>query len=126
MCYMELLADPNTAQEFRAFTQLVLQVKEHGVEVIWDQIKGNVANRMFDEFGSLYPDIADHSFTGLIEAGLYTELPDLGIFQKQVESSEGYHQFCSQMLHQSNMFLTHRTSSEYPSEHPHDSTEVQM
>ena len=126
MRYMELLADPNTAQKFRAFTQLVSQVKKHGVEVIWDQIKGNVANRMFDEFSSLYRDRADHSFTGLIEAGQYTELPDLSIFQKQVQSSEGYHQFCSQMLSQSNMFFTDRTSSEYPSEHRHDSTEVQM
>ncbi len=126
MRYMELLADPNTAQKFRAFTQLVSQVKKHGVEVIWDQIKGNVANRMFDEFSSLYRDRADHSFTGLIEAGQYTELPDLSIFQKQVQSSEGSHQFCSQMLLQSNTFLTHRAASEYPSEHPHDSREVQM
>lgn len=126
MRYMKLLANPNTAQEFRAFTQLVSQVKKHGVEVIWDQIKGNVANRMFDEFSSLYRDRADHSFTGLIEAGQYTELSDSSIFQKQVQNSKGYHQFCSQILRQSNMFLTHRTSSEYPSEHRHDSTEVQM
>ena len=164
MCYVKLLANPNTVQEFRAFSQLVSQVKEDGVEVIWDQIKGNVANRMFDEFGSLYRDREDHSFTGLIEAGVHTELHDLEIFQfglgtllfaalkiiksstrslmlpilalvigsliahslKRDQSSEGYHQFCSQMLRQSNMFLTHRTSSEYPSEHRHDSTEVPM
>ena len=45
---------------------------------------------------------------------------------KRDQSSEGYHQFFSQILRQSNMFLTHRTSSEYPSEHRHDSTEVRM
>ena len=126
MRYMSSLASPSTAEELRAFTRLISQVKEDGVEVIWDQIKGNVADRMFDEFGSLYRDRADHSFTDLIEVGLYTELPDLSIFQEQVQSSKGYHQFCSQMLRQSGMFFSHKTSAEYLSEHRHDSLEAQQ
>jgi hypothetical protein len=108
MRYIESLANPNTAEGLRAFTRLISQVKEDGIEVMWNQIKGNVADRMFDAFGSLYRDRVDHSFTGVIEAGQYTELPDLSIFQEQVQSSKGYHQFCSQMLRRPGIFFEHR------------------
>ena len=101
----------------QAFTQLISQVKEDGVEVIWDQIKGNVANRMFDEFKSLYQDRADHLFSGLIESGVYAELPDLSIFQKQIEESKGYHQYCSQMIRQSGLFSSPRISADFLSMH---------
>lgn len=54
------------------------------------------------------------TFTRLIsqikEKGI--ELPDLSVFQKQIQNSEGYHQFCSQMLRQSAMFFSHKTSDE--------------
>ena len=123
--YMKSLANPNTVEDLQAYTRLISQVKEDGVEVVWDQIKGKVADRMFDEFGSLYRDREDHSFTVLIEAGQDTELPDLSIFQEQVQNSKGYHQFCSQMLRQSGMFFSHKTSAEYLSEHRHDSPEAQ-
>jgi hypothetical protein len=125
MRYMKSLANPNTAEDLRAFTRLISQVKKNGVEVIWDQIEGNVADRMFDEFGSLYRDRADHSFTGLVDAGQYTKLPDLSIFQEQVDNSKAYHQYCSQMLRQSGMFFSDKTSAEYLSKHRHGSPEAQ-
>jgi predicted Fe-Mo cluster-binding NifX family protein len=112
MRYMKPLSDPNTAEDLRAFTRLIAQVKEDGVEMIWDQIKGNVADRMFDEFGSLYRGRADYSFTGLIDAGQYTELPDLSIFQESIQNSEGYRQYCSQILRRSGMFSSPRKSAE--------------
>jgi hypothetical protein len=103
MRYLAPLANPSTVEGFREFTQLMSQVKEDAVAVIWDKIKGNVADRMFDEFGGLYQDRADHSFTDLVDASQYTELPNLCIFQEQVQNSRGYHQYCSQMLRRSGM-----------------------
>lgn len=125
MRYMKSLANPNTVEELQAFTRLISQVKEDGVEVVWDQIKGKVADRMFDEFGSLYRDREDRSFTGLIESGEYVELPDLSIFQKQIEESKGYQQYCSLMLRQPGLFSSPEKSADFLSMHQHDSPEAQ-
>ncbi len=113
--YMKSLSDPSTAEDLRAFTRLISQVKEDGVAAIWDQIKGNVADRMFDEFGSLFQNRDHHAFTNLIEAGQFAELPDLSIFQEQVQNSKGYHQYCSQMLRQIGIFSPRGISADYPS-----------
>ena len=81
---------------------------------------------MFVEFSCLYQhDRENHSFTSIIEEGQYTELTDLSIFQEQIQKPKGYHQFCSQILRQSSIFLSHEPSSEYFSEHRHDSPEDQ-
>ena len=124
--YLAPLANPSTAERFREFTQLMSQVKEDGVAVILDKIKGNVADRMFDEFGSLYQNRADHLFTSLVDAGQYTELPDLCIFLEQVQNSPGYHQYCSQMLRRSGMFSSPEKSAYYLIEHRHSSSEAQQ
>jgi hypothetical protein len=97
MQYLASLASPSTSTEYQAFTRLMSQVKKDGVEVIWDKIKDQITARMFDEYGSLYQDREDSRFTGLIEAGQYTELPDLTRFEEQVQSSNGYHQYCSRV-----------------------------
>ena len=69
--------------------------------MIWKHIENNVANRMLDEFGSLFPDITKSSFKNyLIETSKYTKLKDLNIFQEQIQKSQGYHQYCSQTLYQ--------------------------
>ena len=57
---------------------------------------------------------------------VYADLRDLSIFQEQVQKSKGYHQFCSQMLRQSDLFFSHKTSAEYLTEHRHDSPEAQQ
>ena len=118
MSYMKLQADSNTAGDFRAFTQLISKVKEDGVGVIWDQIKGSVTDRMFGEFGSLssYQDGTGQAFfIDLIKEGQNTQLDDLSIFQETVQSSKGYYEFCSEMLRQSSIFVSHKTSAEYHS-----------
>ena len=125
MRYIISLASPNTLDELQAFTHLMSQVKEHGVEVILDPIKATIANRMFDEFGGLYRDRDDHSFTSLMDASQYTDLPDLSLFQGQVQNSAGYHIYCSQLLRQSGLFSSHQKSSAYLSEHRHDNAETQ-
>ena len=124
--YLKSQAIQNTAKDLREFFRLISHVKECGIEVIWDKIKDNVANTMFVEFSCLYQhDRENHSFTSLIEEGQYTKLTDLSIFQEQIQKSKGYHQFCSQILRQSSIFISHEPSSEYFSEHRRDSPEDQ-
>jgi hypothetical protein len=125
MSYMSSLSNPDTAEDFLAFTRLMSQVKKDGVEVIWRHIEYNITDKMFDEFGSLYQDKADPSFTCLIDAGQYIELPDLSIFQEEVQNSKGYYQYCSQMLRRSGMFSSQEKWADYLSEHRHDSPKAQ-
>ena len=86
MRHLKSLSNPSTAAEVQDFNELITKLQEDGVEVIWDQIKGNVSDRMFDEFGSLYRGREDDVFTGLINAGPYVGLPDLTVLQKQVQN----------------------------------------
>jgi carbonic anhydrase len=53
---------------------------------------------MFDEFGSLYTNADDPRFTGLIDAGKYSELEGLPSFQKQISESVGYRKYCSSVM----------------------------
>ncbi len=110
MRYLRQLSNPNTIEAFQTFTQLISTIKRD-VEftAIWDDIKDNIAHRMFDEFGSLYRNKTDEEFTGPLEMSrLYIEMPDFSVFQACIQRSEGYRQYCSS-LH----------------EHRHDSPEAQ-
>ena len=113
MNYLNGLASPNNSKELQAFTELISQIKESGIDVIWDQIESKIKERMFDEFGSLYQDKEeDPDFTALIEAGAYINLGDLKVFQKQIQNSQGYQQYCSKSLQQHGMFSsTHNTEA---------------
>jgi hypothetical protein len=86
MRYLTTFSTTNAAEALPTFTRLMAQVKQDGVEVIWDHIKNNIATRMFDEFGSLYRNITDPHFTALIEAGKDVVLEDLNTFQEHVQS----------------------------------------
>ena len=125
MKHIKSLANPNTIEELQKFTGLISKIKEDGVEEIWDNIKDNVADRMFDEFGSLYTDRENNGFTDLIEAGVYTDLPDLRIFQEQIENSKGYHQFCRLTLRQTAIFFSQTTSDGHPSSQSNNGSEGQ-
>ncbi len=110
MRYLRQLSNPNTIEAFQKFTQLISTIKRD-VEftAIWDDIKDNIAHRMFDEFGSLYRNKTDEEFIGLLEMSrLYIEMPDFSVFQACIQRSEGYRQYCSS-LH----------------EHRHDSPQAQ-
>jgi hypothetical protein len=80
MNYLTTLSKVSTAEGRAEFVALMGRVKEEGVEVIWDQIQGHVADRMFDEFGRLYPlGKTNFAFTSFIEAGQSTELSNLDV-----------------------------------------------
>ena len=125
MRYMLSLASPNILEELQAVTHLMSQVQENGIEVIFERIKATIANRIFDEFGSLYRDRADLSFTDSIDACQYIQLPDLCVFQEPIQNSKGYRLYCSQILRQSSLFFSDKKSREYLCEHRHVSAKAQ-
>ena len=129
MRYLSQLANPQTIKDLLAFTKLIAEIKKDGVTVIYDKIKPKITKRMFEEFKSLYREgKADASFTGLIDAGesVNTVLDNGSPFQKQVEQSKGYYEYCRQSLRQSAGFFSPQTSSEYLSERRHDSPQAQQ
>lgn len=87
--YLASLANPKTTQELLEFTHLIDQIKSEGIEVIWEQIKDNVTERMYDEFSSLYRDKFDNAFTGLIDCAQYVEVENLDAFINQAQQSRG-------------------------------------
>ena len=106
MRYLEALAAPNTAEALLTFTELMSQVKKDGIEVIWNNIKDTISERMFDEFGCLYQSRTDHSYIDLMKAGLYTELGGLSAFEEQVQNPKG-----KQKSPQSDLFPPDREST---------------
>ena len=96
--YLSQLANPDNKKELIAFTKLIATLKKEGLAVIYECIKNKISHRMFDEFGALYHDDTDPLFTNLIDAGEYTAVNNLSQFQEQIQSSKGYHQYCSEIL----------------------------
>ena len=125
MRYLQSLKKPNNTKELKTLIRLISQIKENGVEVIWDQIKDSIANRMFSEFGELYHGSSDMAFIGLIDAGQYAELPNLEMLQKKIQSSKGYQQFFSISLYQPGLTFSSKPFADYLSDHRQDSPEAQ-
>ncbi len=127
MGYLSQLAGNVT--DLSEFTQLIEQLNSDGVEVIWDEIVKPIAERMFDEFGSLFRGREDRDFTAFIAGGEYTPLGDLSLryFQRQIQDSPGYHQYCSQLLRRSSAFFPGSREQEidYLSEYRHDDAYAQ-
>lgn len=126
--YLQSLAKPETADKLRAFTQLIAQLQEVGCEPIWSHIKDKVTARMFDEFSKIYGSQSDDAFVALINAGIYANLGDLRVFQRDVQSSAGYGQYCSQSLRrQLGMFsLSYNKYTNYLITRRHESVATQQ
>ena len=90
--YLAESTHPTTAAEFLSITAPLQQIQEERSPApIWKQIKARVAERLFAEFGSLYPlGQDDPLFISFIEAGIYLEIDDLPSFQKELSESTGY------------------------------------
>lgn len=115
--YLTQLANPNTCAEFLIFTRLITSIKQDGLQIIYNQIKDSVANIMFKEFGSLYVSEIDESFINLISTIEDVELDDnkLEQFQRSIKNSQGYQQYCSNLLYRSTgnlSFLSTQKSKE--------------
>jgi hypothetical protein len=99
MSYLKNLSHPETTTGFRSFLTLIDQLQKEGIDVIWDKIKSQVADRMFDEFKSAYRNnTKNQDFMDLVDSGEYITLGDLSCFQQNISQSLGYRDYCSQML----------------------------
>lgn len=101
--YLTGLANPTTSAEFLNFNKLINSIKQNGLQIIYNQIKDDVANLVFTEFGSLYESKLDESFAGLVKTIEDVELDDkkLNQFQQSIKNSLGYQQYCSSILYRS-------------------------
>ena len=80
MRYLGSLASPKSSEEVIAFEQLISDVKDDGIEVIWNSIKEKVADIIFDEFKEIFKSRNDKKFNDLIQSGQYVDLGDLKQF----------------------------------------------
>jgi hypothetical protein len=103
--YLESLSNPEKSKDFLSFVTLIEHLKKEGIDIIWEKIKPRVADRMFDEFKSIYQGNRENpDFINLVDAGQYTELTDLNDYQQSISSSPGYRKYCSQTLHSVRFF----------------------
>ena len=98
------LASPKSYEEDIAFKQLISDVKDNGIEVIWNSIEEEIADTIYGEFKEIFKSRNDKEFNDLIQAGLDVELGDLKQFQEQLEKSEGYRKNHSNSLRGSGIF----------------------
>lgn len=123
--YLQKLSKPETKEGFHSFINLLKQLSEEGIEIIWNRIKPQVSDRLFAEFKTIYEDNKKHSdFLALVDSGQYIEIKsNFSAYQQQMVSSTGYRKSCSQIL-QSYKFFPLK-ESDYLSEHRHDNPESQ-
>lgn len=100
MSYLEQRTHPKSAQEYQQTIRL-LESLHNNILPIWGKIKESVKQKLWEELGGFYETIEDSDFITIMESGLETQLSDLKKFQKNIYESEGYHQYCSQLIHHS-------------------------
>lgn len=108
--YLEKLSKPETTVGFHYFIKLLQQLLENGIDIVWSKIKPQVADRLFDEFKSIYQDNRENlDFLDLVESGQYIEIKkgNLSGYQQEMLSSIGYRKYCSQIV-QNNFFSEKR------------------
>jgi hypothetical protein len=128
--YLEKQVKPKTSEDFYRVVTLMDQLIQEGIGVIWDKIKLRVADRMFDEFKSLYANNKENpNFEALIEAGQYLELEEEGLdpYKKPIVDSLGYHAYCSESLQNSARFFSFsmEKTKDNLSTHRHDNPAAQ-
>ena len=104
MRHLGSLASPKSSEEVIEFEQLISDVKDDGIEVIWNSIREEVADIIFEEFNEIFKSRNDKEFNDFIQTGLDVELGDLKQFQEQLEKSEGYRKNHSNSLRGSGIF----------------------
>lgn len=97
--YLAKQVSPVNAGEYQELMHVFQDLKSNGVVAIWDAIKESATARLWSEFGGLCDsrEKQDSRFTGLLEYCSTVKLGDLSCFQKEINQSQGYMQFCGQM-----------------------------
>ncbi len=100
MDYLEKFTHPKTAREYQLLMQLFTGL-QHNIMPMWEYIKESSQLKIWEELGSFYNNPLDSKFIALVESGAKIKLTDLKKFQKNISESEGYHEYCSQLIRSS-------------------------
>ena len=95
--YMAAFTNPLTSEDYCKIITILHHLQKDGrLSIIWPHIKETVEARMFEAFASLYINKKNPQFNMLIEAGEHVKwLPS---FEEQLQRSEGYKQFCMNIV----------------------------
>lgn len=108
LLYLEQNLRTDTREAFIASEQLLTQVMTEGVEIIWENIKEMVAEKMFEEFGSLYYNRQNQEFITFINTGIYADIGDLSNLQEKMQDSLRNTRYQGYILRQQNNFFTNQ------------------
>lgn len=114
--YLRTLTTPKTALEYQQVYTLLENLKENGLDQIWDKIKSKVELIFWDEFKEAYANNQEHPlFREMIENGNYIQLPNLAEIKSQLAQSVGYQDYLYQLekynlAHERMMFSLYRQS----------------
>ena len=90
---LKYLSSQVHAMTLDGFVLFMGQFESEGLDYLWPLIKDKVADRMFEEFHSLYRSRAAKDFSDFIDAGEYTDLGDTRELQRTLlTESERHHQ----------------------------------
>lgn len=109
MRYLSPFTHPTTAQEY----QKLMFCLNQNLYPIWNEIGAEVKQRLWGELGGLYTSESDPAFIALVEQGPFTKLDHLKDFQKNIQESQGYYLYCSQVIKRSGLFSTAKSTEEY-------------
>ncbi|MFV0821637.1 carbonic anhydrase [Tatlockia micdadei] len=93
--YLAQFTQPKTSDEFRKAMRLFSSLK-FDLSAIWDDLRPMISEKLWAEVGELFSGPSAKEFQDLIDSGKRITLRDLKDFQKELQSSVGYHQFCAQ------------------------------
>ncbi|KTC95160.1 carbonic anhydrase [Legionella feeleii] len=97
MNYLAQFTHPQTASDYRALMHL-FSLLEKDLTPIWGRIKGQVLHSLWTELGELYDGPKDPDFRMMAKLGVQVKLDNLKDFQKNIQESAGYNQYCSQLI----------------------------
>lgn len=97
MDYLEQLTHPKSASEYQFLMQL-FSLMQNSIRPIWGGINTAVRHKLWEELGGFFSSPSDKAFATMVESGAQLQLKDLKQFQKNISESEGYRQYCGQLM----------------------------
>lgn len=110
--FLASLIYPETAELYSQTKSLLDQIALKGVSPIWVHIHKSVRLRLWSEFGELCEDLkgaVDQRFTDLMESAQHVKFTSLKGLHRELATSAGYQQCCSQAIRASQHMQTSAT-----------------
>lgn len=107
--------NPLDAASYCHSINVLAQIKNHGLSVIWDAIRENVTDRIFSDYRLLFNSRDDQELIDLVLQGESIELETFSQLEATLENSIGCRKYHSQLLRESGLFASMVQKSEpYP------------